>query len=505
MTESSDMALELHDVVFRYQEKGKRNILDHVDLRIKAGTLTVLMGSSGCGKSTLAAVAAGLYPENGGFLECGSIRLGGDDLKALNPQKRAAYLTVLFQNLDLQFCMNTLREEMRFCLENICVPAGEMDDRIERAATQLNTAQLLDRRLSTLSGGEKQKAALACLYVMESRCLLLDESFANLDREAAVSLLELLQQVKAAGRTIVVIDHKADLWVDVADEIILLEEGGKVAVRGINRQNLSAHRTDFERFGLFYPGEKPKRGATRAAEKDPILEFRGVSIRKGLPTRPKWGRPVYEAPFLVQDTDAAFPAGCMTAVLGPSGAGKTTTFLSVLRQHPYTGQILFKGRDITKIKPRELYRHIGIVFQNPANQFITQNVEEEVCAGLRIWRPDLSEEECCRQAKVLLDRYGLKRQRRYSPYMLSQGQQRRLAVLSVLVGGQELLLLDEPTYGQDAHSVNAIMEHLREKAEREGLTVIFITHDAALAAAWADKIYRLEDNSLVEKKAEEVV
>ena len=105
----------------------------------------------------------------------------------------------------------------------------------------------------------------------------------------------------------------------------------------------------------------------------------------------------------------------------------------------------------------------------------------------------------------LLDRYGLKRQRRYSPYMLSQGQQRRLAVLSVLAGGQELLLLDEPTYGQDARSVNAIMEHLREKVEQEGLTVIFITHDTELAAAWADKIYRLEDTMLVEKTAGEVL
>ena len=109
------------------------------------------------------------------------------------------------------------------------------------------------------------------------------------------------------------------------------------------------------------------------------------------------------------------------------------------------------------------------------------------------------------QGEELLDRYGLKRQRRYSPYMLSQGQQRRLAVLSVLAGGQELLLLDEPTYGQDARSVNAIMEHLREKVEQEGLTVIFITHDTELAAAWADKIYRLEDTALVEKSAEEVL
>ena len=160
---SADLALELEDVVFRYQEKGRRNILDHTSLTIPAGTLTVLMGGSGCGKSTLAAVAAGLDPENGGFLEGGIIRLYGQDLKTLDPQKRAAYLTVLFQNPDLQFCMNTLREEMRFCLENICIPAGKMDERIDQAAAELGIAPLLDQTLSTLSGGEKQKAALSCL------------------------------------------------------------------------------------------------------------------------------------------------------------------------------------------------------------------------------------------------------------------------------------------------------------------------------------------------------
>ena len=486
---SANTALELEDVVFRYQEKGKRNILDHTSLSIPAGTLTVLMGGSGCGKSTLAAVAAGLYPENGGFLEGGTIRLYGQDLKTLDPQKRAAYLTVLFQNPDLQFCMNTLREEMRFCLENIRVPAGEMDARIDRAAAELGIAPLLDRTLSTLSGGEKQKAALSCLYVMESRCILLDESFANLDHEAAAQLLEMLLRMKTSGRTILAIDHKADLWLEAADEIILLEEGGKVAARGINCKNLPEHRADFERLGLFYPGSRPERAARPGAEGKPLLQFRGVSIRKGLPTRRKWGRTVYDAPFLVQNADADFPVGCMTAVLGPSGTGKTTTFLSVLKQHPYTGQILFQGRDIAKMKPKELYRHIGIVFQNPANQFVTQNVEDEVCVGLRLWEPGLSDEACRQRAEELLDRYGLKRQRRYSPYMLSQGQQRRLAVLSVLAGGQELLLLDEPTSNLDSLNEAVILKSLHE--EREGKTVVLVSHRQSTMRI-ADTVYSVE-------------
>ena len=221
---SANTALELEDVVFRYQEKGKRNILDHTSLSIPAGTLTVLMGGSGCGKSTLAAVAAGLYPENGGFLESGTIRLYGQDLKTLDPQKRAAYLTVLFQNPDLQFCMNTLREEMRFCLENIRVPAGEMDARIDRAAAELGIAPLLDRTLSTLSGGEKQKIAVARAMAQEPQLLLMDEPTNHLDVKYKIALMETLKQFHQQG-TILIVLHDLNLACRYCDHAIVMNKG----------------------------------------------------------------------------------------------------------------------------------------------------------------------------------------------------------------------------------------------------------------------------------------
>ena len=139
---------------------------------------------------------------------------------------------------------------------------------------------------------------------------------------------------------------------------------------------------------------------------------------------------------------------------------------------------------------------MGIVFQNPANQFVTQNVEEEVMTGIRTWDPGIAQAQLKIKTEALLEAYGLRRFHKYSPYMLSQGQQRRLAVLSVLAGGQKILLLDEPTYGQDDKSTNAMMVQLKEKVDREGLTVIFITHDRKLAAAWADQIVLLKDRKL---------
>ncbi|MCD7766618.1 MAG: energy-coupling factor ABC transporter ATP-binding protein [Lachnospiraceae bacterium] len=493
------IAIHLSDVVFRYVESGKRNILDHVSLDIEEGGITVLMGSSGCGKSTLAAVLAGLYPENGGFLESGTIELYGHPVSAMNQQERAAYLTMLFQNPDLQFCMDTLRREMQFCMENICVPKEEMDHRIESAARTLGMEALLDQKLVTLSGGEKQKAALCCLYVMESKCILLDEAFANIDSRSVTELVSLLLKLKQHGRTIIAIDHQLGHWADAADEIIVLGEGGKVLQRGISPDQLEEFYPLFEQEGLYYPGRAASGrnctpdSAAGLKSGDIAVSFRDLSILRTSDKRASRFRQ-----YLLSHVNADFPKGAMTAVLGPSGSGKTTTFLSVLKQHPYEGSILIDGTDLSRIKKKELFAKAGIVFQNPGNQFITQNVTEEVKSSIRIWNKDLSDEQCEKQALALLKEYGLERYHRYSPYMLSQGQQRRLAVLSILAGRQQILFLDEPTYGQDYRSTMAIMEQLSRKVKDDGLTVIFITHDQELAEVWADKIYQLQGQRFVE-------
>ncbi|MDD7272278.1 MAG: ABC transporter ATP-binding protein, partial [Spirochaetales bacterium] len=169
-----------------------------------------------------------------------------------------------------------------------------------------------------------------------------------------------------------------------------------------------------------------------------------------------------------------------------------------LKINPYEGVIKVFGKDLKKIKKKELYRTMGIVFQNPANQFITQNVLDEVKQSIRLWNNKLSDEEVNNEALKRLDEYGLLRYKRYSPYMLSQGQQRRLAVLSVLAGEQKILLLDEPTYGQDYRSTCAIMSLLEDKIKTKGLSVILITHDEELAKSYADKRYVVRGNGVYE-------
>ncbi|MBS6955563.1 MAG: ABC transporter ATP-binding protein [Enterocloster asparagiformis] len=516
--------LEAEDVCFRYFEQSKRNILDHACLEAGQGKTTVLIGPSGCGKSTLAAVCAGLYPENGGVLAGGSIRILGRPVGELKPGERAGLLSMLFQNPDLQFCMDTLRNELRFCMENISLPPEEMDGRMDALASELDLTPLLDRKLHTLSGGEKQKAALCCLFAIGSRGLFLDEPFANIDGEAARGLIGLLRERKERdGLTVMAIDHRPDLWLDLADEFVVLGEGGRVVKRGITPENMGGFEELFHRLGISFPQKLRKgpagrptvraggqaveeetaeeetaggrKAEARTAGKQPAIVLEGVSLRRdGSGGRRLWGtgRSGADAQqaLLIESASARFNRGELTAILGPSGSGKTSLFYTLLGRRPYGGSIRVDGRELSKIRPRDLYLELGMVFQNPGSQFVTQNVLEEVALGLKLWgRPE--------EPRQLLEEFGLGAYEKYSPYMLSQGQQRRLAVLSMLAGGQRILLLDEPTYGQDERSTRALMERVMDQVGRRGLTVIMITHDEALAGAYAHRIYRLTGKTLV--------
>lgn len=188
--------------------------------------------------------------------------------------------------------------------------------------------------------------------------------------------------------------------------------------------------------------------------------------------------------------------------MGPSGCGKTTLLMTLLKQRSYEGQILIHEntvRELRSMKSKDCFRKVGIAFQNPANQFVTQNVLAEVMDGLMRRFPGESEEQIKERGLRLLDTCGLRRYQKFSPYMLSQGQQRRLAVLAVLAAGQKFLLLDEPTYGQDYRSARALMDLVVQKVQEEGLTVIMTTHDAGLAGAYADCILHVKDKKFAEE------
>ena len=234
-------ALSVSNLSFRYYKNGKRNIVDNLSLSVEAGSVTVILGKSGCGKSTFAALAAGLYPENGGFLSSGEIEIFGNSIKSMSHKDRAKYLSIMFQNPDLQFCMDTLRKEIIFCLENIAVPPDKMDDIIIKVSSHLGMSKLLDRKLSSLSGGEKQKASLCCLTAINSKCIILDEALANIDNDSAKKIITILAEYKNSGGTVIAVEHRPELWRDIADRYVVMGEGCKIL-----EENISS--SDFENF-----------------------------------------------------------------------------------------------------------------------------------------------------------------------------------------------------------------------------------------------------------------
>lgn len=552
-------ALQLCGLSFSYEPHAAEPVLKELSLAVPAGELWVLTGPSGCGKSTLAALLAGLYPENGGCVSAGEVRCFGEPLPA-DRGARTRLVSMLFQNPELQFCMDTLRKELRFCMENQAVPPELMDERIRRVASSLAVERLLDCPFQTLSGGQKQLANLVCLALLDSRCLLLDEPFANLDMRSIDRLLEVLAEMKRSGKTMLVIDHRPELWEALADAVCVLEKGGRVErcmqkpeeiqafLKARARRRL-ARQKEAQLWPEIQPGGESglsdgDSGRMRVCDKMPSnggaglsggagFCLRGFSLRAGrdkdsgkskLKARSRSKEKSQtqsqsqtqnsgqtqkscqsqsqnkdlelESGFLLQGTDADFEAGKITAIVGPSGAGKTTLLLAMLGLQPYEGQLLLGGREISSMRRREIFSKVGIVFQNPSHQFVAQRVLDELSAGLRAWRRGVRRAEAEAEAGRMLDSSPLAGRAQSAPYMLSQGQQRRLAVMAVLAAGQRCLLLDEPTYGQDDEAAAELMGALRQKVDREGITAIVVTHDETLALGYADAVYCLKDGGL---------
>jgi len=438
------MALEARNLTFRYFENSAKNVFENLDFSLPEGKITVLTGKSGCGKSTLAYILSGLYPENGGFLVSGGVSFNGVDIHALPANRRVAYVSMMFQNCDLQFCMNNLENELLFCLENIETPPAETAGIIGKAVDTVGVRHLLQRSFNEMSGGEKQKCALCCILALKPKCIILDEAFANIDLHSAREIIAALKSLEA---TVLAIDHNVELWEGICDRVVSLD-GSPV-----------------------------------------------TASETGLPVLNRVGPPVLATKGLkaggISYPDMVFEKGSLTAILGPSGCGKTTLFKTIVRQHRYSGSVDFFGRELSKLAKQAVFSKCGIVFQNPSNQFLALTVFDEVFFSVSRRHRRESRDRKTEITMELLGIFALEKYRKYSPYLLSQGQQRRLAVLSMIAGGQEMLLLDEPTYGQDYENIRAIMLLLLEKAEN-GLTVIFSTHNEKIAGDFSHKIIRLE-------------
>ena len=518
MTEKKSPIISFKNFSLQYRAQ-KKPTLKEINLDIYPGERVLIAGPSGCGKSTLAGCINGLNPfSNPG--ECsGELIVDGVDAPKSSIFQLSAYVGTVLQDPDGQFIGLTVGEDIAFALENSCMPQNEMHEITRHAAELVGIQDHLDFAPHELSGGQKQRVSLAGVMVDQVKILLFDEPLANLDPATGKQTIELIDEIQEkTDTTVVIIEHRLEdvLWRDV-DRIVLMGDGKILA--DLHPDELLSTRL-LEENGIrepLYLTALRYAGVELAPAKKPAHVDSVVideADRKKM-TDWFWSRPAAEAekehePLLevrnltfgyergrqtLRDVSLTIHKGEMVSIVGKNGAGKSTFSKLVCGfETPDSGEILFQGRNLLQENIRHRAKHIGYVMQNP-NQMISKTmIFDEVALSLR--NMGKSEEEIREKVEETLKVCGLFPFRNWPVSALSFGQKKRVTIASVLVQDPELIILDEPTAGQDFRHYTEIMEFLRGLNEK-GVTVVMITHDMHLMLEYTPRALVFADGRLI--------
>lgn len=480
----------------------RRPSLAELNFEISPGQRVLLLGPSGSGKSSLLAALAGLLgPEDGEAF--GELLVG----EAPAAERRVRPGLVL-QDPETQIVMSRIGDEIAFAPENLRVPAAEIVLRLPVALAEVGLQLPLDHPTQALSGGQKQRLALASALAMRPGLLLLDEPTANLDPDGALAVRDAVQR-SATDRTLIVVEHRIELWLPVVDRVLVLDADGRLSADGPPERVLAEQREALREMGVWLPGEIPHtRHDHRGGEDSSIRSFGGERSFTPSPRTP----PLLSVEELTIGRDVPVLFGLEQQLAdgevlwlgGPNGVGKTTLLLTIAGLlAPHSGEVrAAPSLQPSRVDPRrakqlrlaasearaapfawrsrDLAARIGTVFQHPEHQFASHTVRGELAATA------LSPQ----RADELLERLGLTRLAEAHPTSLSGGQKRRLSVAIALGGEPQLLVLDEPTFGQDARTWATLVELLAER-QRAGGTIIMASHDEALAERLASRRWML--------------
>jgi len=462
--------IELSDIHYRYPET--EWILNGIDMAVNPGDYTVVFGANGSGKSTMGYLFNGLVPHFfGGTLE-GTVRVNNIDTKNSEVSELFSEIGLVIQNVDAQLFNDTVENELAFGLESLGLSSGEIDKRITDISTKLDIADLLDRSPDSLSGGEKRLVSIAAILCLSPSVLVLDEPYSNLDRKGIERVKNILHQIHESGRNIVVIEQRMGGFLQDATRCVIVERG-KIRFEGGTDQ---ANRIMVEEHLL--PRYPPRLRKHKLIGNETILAVDGLSYAVN-------GRRI------LKDISLEFKKNETVAIVGENGAGKTTLikhFNGLLK--PTEGEVMLQGEGIRRKSPTDLARRVGICFQNPNDQFFKTSVGDELRAGPHV----LGKHDGHTVDKIcgLLDLHELLDR---SPYSLSEGEKKRVAVASILSMEPDILVLDEPTVGQDGRFKEVIANILGD-LEMLGITIIMVTHDLEFARATTDRWIVLHDGQI---------
>lgn len=515
--------ISLENVTFQYQNQTEPT-LKNINLALQAGERVLITGPSGSGKSTLGNLLNGVIPEEFPGELSGKIMIDGKNLAELDLTALSFEVGTVLQDPDAQFVALTVAEDIAFALENDARPAAELHQRVAQWAEILQMPELLKQKPQELSGGQKQRVALAGVLIDDEPILLLDEPLANLDPAAGKASMELLDRLaKERGLTVIVIDHRIEEALQVPfDRIVVLKDGQIIA----NDQPATVLQSDvLLANGLREPlyvtalkdagvdvNELVSLDDLAAVELDQTAQEKLVAWQQQLPKNPVKVQPKplltgagitfgYPDKKLIFDNfDFSINEGEMVALVGQNGTGKTT-LISLITGFltPQSGQLKLGGRLLDLLSVKERAEKIGYVLQDP-NQMISKTmVFEEVALGLQL--RGISEDEQVQCVEKILHVTGLYPFRNWPISALSFGQKKRVTIASVLVLEPQILILDEPTAGQDLAHYAKMMDFLRDMNRSLAVTVLMVTHDMNLMMSYADRTLVLDEGQLLANAA----
>ncbi len=484
--------IKIRDLSFWYPDQDRPS-LEQIDLQVPAGEFLVIAGSSGCGKTTLLNCLNGIIPHLLTGRTEGAVAVDGQLVAETPVHKLALKVGTLLQNPETQFFTLTVQDEVAFGLENLGFPPPLIRERVAAALASVGMHGREHSFLGELSGGQKQRVAIASVLAMQPQVLLFDEPTADLDapgKKIVAGLLKKLQQDRQA--TIIVAEHDLSAVGPLADRLVIMNEGKIVADDSPGRV-LGEKSRQLQELGLRVPGLpgeiRPRQerlkpaapGSTGPNTGSVVLQVDSVSYKY------KNGRQALTGVSL------ELKAGEFLAVAGQNGSGKSTlAYLLAGFYRPQQGRITVGGRPYSQLKAVEMAQRIGLLFQNPDNQLFCATVEEEVRFGLNNFNLAEKKEAMAR----LLNKLGLSSLSGRHPQAISRGQRQRVALAAVLALQPAVLVLDEPSTGQDWAHLQSMM-NLLEELRQGGTGILVISHNWEAMTGYADRMIVLEQGQVI--------
>ncbi|WP_048775622.1 ABC transporter ATP-binding protein [Streptococcus gordonii] len=506
--------IQFENFTFQYQAQLEPTLKD-INLTIYEGEKVLIVGPSGSGKSTLGQCLNGIIPNIYKGQASGHLKVQGQDAFASSIYDKSNLVSTVLQDTDGQFIGLSVAEDLAFALENDMVELPVMKEKVQHWAEKLDLVNLLQHRPQDLSGGQKQRVSLAGVLIDESPILLFDEPLANLDPKSGQDAIDLIDQIhKEAGTTTIIIEHRLeDVLYRSVDRLVLVNDGRilfddhpdlllKTTLLAENGIREPLYLTTLRQLGLDIA--EMDHLSDLASLDLPALPFSKEAVGEATQERDSNLFSVENIRFsygkrpVLQDISLEISKGERIAIVGKNGAGKSTLAKAFCQFIQTEGNYSWQGKDIKADSIKERAERIGYVLQNP-NQMISETmIFDEVALGLRL--RGLPEEEIEERVLAVLKTCGLYEFRKWPVSALSFGQKKRVTIASILVLGPEVILLDEPTAGQDQRNYTEIMNFLDE-LNQKGHTIIMITHDMQLMLDYSDRAIVIVDGQVLADKS----